>query len=124
MARRSRRLLNYAREMRREPTRSEDRLWWALRNRKYGNCKFRRQVPIGPFIVDFYCAALRLVVEVDGCHHHDLAMNEYDSNRTEWLQQHGLRVVRIPNETVIRDPWLVEQQIKSAIAHQHSLLGG
>ncbi len=102
--------------MRREPTRAEDRLWWAMRNRKYCEQKFRRQVPIGPFIVDFYCAALKLVIEMDGGHHEEPDMNEYDSSRTEWLQEHGLTVLRIPNETLRNDPRLVEQIIKCAIA--------
>ena len=88
-----------ARELRAEQTPSEARLWRALRNRAAGGLKFRRQVPFGTYIVDFYCAEQKLVVEVDGGVH-DLQV-EYDSERTAWLESIGLKVIRVRNEDVM-----------------------
>ena len=110
MTRKNRPLLHYAREMRRAPTRAEARMWRWLRAQRLGY-KFRRQVPIGPFIVDFYCAELKLVIELDGRHHlANPAMFEYDDARTTELMLMGLRVFRIPNEE-FRDPEMVGKQI-------------
>jgi very-short-patch-repair endonuclease len=94
--------------MRHEPTRAENRVWQWRRDRRLG-FKFRRQVPIGPFIVDFYCAELKLVIEMDG-RHHDYA-REYDDARTMELYLHGIRVFRIPNDA-LRDSAMVVEQIK------------
>jgi very-short-patch-repair endonuclease len=68
----SNRLRTHARIMRRTATPPEHRLWQALRNNQLNGCKFRRQTPIGPYIVDFYYAAAGLIVEVDGITHTDL----------------------------------------------------
>jgi adenine-specific DNA-methyltransferase len=71
-----------------------------LRARQIENFAFRQQHPIGPFIVDFYCARAKLVVEVDGDTHG--TQEEYDENRTRWLEQErGLRVVRFTNRDVL-----------------------
>ncbi|HUU45024.1 MAG TPA: endonuclease domain-containing protein, partial [Acidobacteriota bacterium] len=70
-----------------------ERLLWArLRNRRLDGIKFRRQHPIGPFVVDFFCESCRLVVELDGDSHGTQV--EEDSRRTLWLQRQGYRVVR------------------------------
>jgi len=102
--------------MRRAPTRGEGRLWSWLRNRQCSGFKFRRQTPIGPYIIDFYCAELQLAIELDGGHHNAPWMNEYDGRRSRDLQHHGIRVLRIPNELLIRDSLLVEEQIRAVIA--------
>jgi len=65
--------------------------------------KFRRQHPIGRFIVDFYCAEYRLVVEIDGGGHGDVGQATADSARTEWLQDRGYRVLRLLNSNVEAD---------------------
>jgi len=114
MTRKNRPLLHYARAMRRDATRYEARLWRWLRKRPCGY-KFRRQVPIGPFIVDFYCAELRLVIEVDGRHHSTIDVHEYDDARTIDLYLMGYRVFRIANET-FRDPEMVSEQVLWMIA--------
>jgi very-short-patch-repair endonuclease len=91
--------LRRARELRRQLTPAEQTLWRSLRGRQIENFQFRHQHPIGPFIVDFYCAAAKLVVEVDGDTHG--TRQEYDAARTRWLeQQHGLRVVRFTNQDI------------------------
>ena len=91
--------LRRARELRREPTPAERAFWRCLRARQIQNFAFRHQHPIGPLIVDFYCARAKLVVEVDGDTHG--TQEEYDGHRTRWLeQQRGLRVVRFTNSEV------------------------
>jgi very-short-patch-repair endonuclease len=112
MTRKNRPLLHHARAMRRAPTPAENRIWQWLRGQRFG-VKFRRQVPIGPFIVDFYCAELKLVIEIDGSSHQ--WRHEYDDVRTLELYTRGIRVFRIANEE-LRDPEMVGQQIKWMIA--------
>jgi very-short-patch-repair endonuclease len=83
-----------ARAMRSEPTDAERKLWWALR-RQLPLEHFRRQVPIGPYIVDFACHAAKLVVELDGSQHADQV--EYDERRDRFLAAEGYRVLRFGN---------------------------
>jgi very-short-patch-repair endonuclease len=93
-------LLTRARIMRREPTPAERVLWRALRDKQLHGLKFRRQVPLGPYIVDFYCSAARLVVEVDGVVHAD---STTDLVRDEWLRAQGLYVLRFWNDEVLKN---------------------
>ena len=90
-----------AREFRKEPTPSENILWQALRGRKLAGRKFKHQQPIGAFIVDFFCGAERLIVEVDGGVHE--SQQEADQQRQELLESLGLRVVRVTSELVETD---------------------
>jgi very-short-patch-repair endonuclease len=92
--------LALARRFRREPTPAEAAVWELLRNREILGMKFRRQQVVSGFIVDFYCRAARLVLEVDGSVHDDPAHRERDAVRTEVLTRQGLRVVRLPNERI------------------------
>lgn len=101
-------LYERAREMRLNPTPAEAQLWQALRRRRLDGFKFRQQAPFGQYIVDFYCPAARLVVEVDGAQHLDQA--EYDEARTLWLENKGLRVIRFRNEDVLlRLEWVLSE---------------
>jgi very-short-patch-repair endonuclease len=88
--------------MRREMTPPEARLWSAVRAGRLNGLKFRRQHPIGPFILDFYCAAAKLAVEVDGQVHASAAQAEHDRRRTVWLAERGTRVIRL-NAIDVRD---------------------
>jgi len=88
-----------ARDLRRRATKSEAMLWPALRGRQLG-VKFRRQQPIGSFVVDFYASDARLVVEVDGAIH--LQQAKADVERQHLLESLGLRVVRVTAEAVER----------------------
>ena len=101
--------------MRQSPTRSEDRLWQWLRDRRCSGYKFRRQHPLGGYILDFYCAELKLAIEVDGKHHEAAWVNEYDGARSLELGEHGIDVVRIPNELLIRDYLTVIDIVQFAI---------
>jgi len=104
-----------ARALRRTLTISERRLWNWLRNRTFGGFKFRRQEPVGRYVVDFYCAELKFVLEVDGAQHETEWMSEHDSERTLFLQSRGIEVMRITNEMIARDSLSAEEVIRSAI---------
>ena len=91
-------LVRNARRMRAQPTHAEKKLWARLRQRQLDGCKFRRQVMIGPYIVDFACLPKKLVVEVDGSQHIESAS---DAGRTAWLERPGYRVVRCWNTEVL-----------------------
>ncbi len=91
-------LLKHARHMRRNPTPAERVLWRALRSKQLHGLKFRRQVPIGPYIADFYSPPLRLVVEIDGEAH--AAAPEPDARRDAWMRAQGLRVLRFTNRDI------------------------
>jgi very-short-patch-repair endonuclease len=87
-----------ARAMRREPIEAERMLWQALRDRRLQSLKFRRQAPVGPYIVDFLCVPHRLVVEVDGSQH---AESRRDEARDVWLMREGYRVLRVWNNEAL-----------------------
>ncbi len=89
-----------ARELRREATLAERRVWDLLRNRRMLGLKFQRQHVVAGFIVDFYCAELRLVLELDGDAHSDVAQVDYDLARAICLESRGLDVVRLKNSEV------------------------
>ncbi len=88
-----------AKHLRSHMTDAEHRLWYYLRAGRYGNFKFRRQVPLGPYVADFLCERARLIVEVDGGHHAD--SQDADAVRSAWLERHGYRVVRVWNNDVL-----------------------
>jgi very-short-patch-repair endonuclease len=94
--------LVHARALRRDSTEAEKRLWAILRNRKLDGWKFRRQVPIDSFIVDFCCVKARLIVELDGGHHAD-EKEHYDDLRTRQLKTFGFRVIRFWNGQVLQE---------------------
>jgi very-short-patch-repair endonuclease len=89
-----------ARHLRANMTDAEARLWRALRRDQLNGFSFRRQHPIGPFTVDFYCSRLRLAVEVDGGQHAELR-KQSDDRRTAWLAEKGITVVRYWNNDVL-----------------------
>ncbi len=91
-------LTERARQFRREMTPMEARLWAYLRDRKCDGHKFRRQVVLDRYIADFYCAELRLLVEVDGSSHNGTV--ERDAARDDWLHLHGYHTLRVTNADV------------------------
>ncbi len=94
-------LRDAARELRKRPSRSEEILWQALRNRRLAGRKFRRQAAVGPFILDFYCAEERLAVEVDGPVHR--SQQQADRDRQELLEGLGIRFARVTAQQVEDD---------------------
>jgi formimidoylglutamate deiminase len=93
-------ILGYAREMRKSPTEAEAILWANLRGRKLNSLKFRRQQHLEGFILDFYCEEARLGVELDGEIHNSTEQREYDIQRTNYLAEFGIKVIRFANEEV------------------------
>jgi very-short-patch-repair endonuclease len=87
-------LLKRAKSMRQDPAAAEKKLWAHLRNRQLGGFKFRRQQAIEPFIADFFCASVKLIIELDG------DRQSYDSSRTRYLERDGNRVMRFVNDDV------------------------
>jgi very-short-patch-repair endonuclease len=90
-----------ARRLRRDQTQSEARLWEALRGGRLEGWKWRRQVPVGPFVVDFLCLEAAVVVELDGGVHAERAQR--DARRDAWLRARGLQVLRFWNREVDAD---------------------
>ncbi|MEX2318760.1 MAG: endonuclease domain-containing protein, partial [Bauldia sp.] len=76
-------------------------LWRALSRRQLDRLKFRRQAPIGPYIVDFFCGERRLAIEVDGGQHGRQGERLADARRDGWLAAHGVRVIRFQNDEVL-----------------------
>ena len=103
-----------ARTLRRDMTRAERVLWTGLRRYGAGG-RFRRQHPVGPFVLDFCCPALRLVIEVDGAVHDDPAQAQRDAARTAWLQAQGYRIHRFRNDEVMHDMQHVLAQIAALV---------
>jgi very-short-patch-repair endonuclease len=90
-------------------------LWEAIRDRRLAGLKFRRQRPFGPFVVDFVCVEVRLVVELDGPIHDDQI--EQDAYRTEVIESYGFRVLRIRNDEVIHNlPTVLDRIVNAANA--------
>jgi very-short-patch-repair endonuclease len=79
-------------------TGTERRLWTRLRGRRLEGWKFRRQHPVGEYIVDFYCPAARLVIEMDGSSHDSDQQERYDRARQRWLESQGYKVLRFASD--------------------------
>ena len=109
----SQRIQKRARELRKEMTPAERILWGQLRNRQLEGLKFRRQHPLGRFIVDFCCAEHRLIVEVDGAVHR--GQQDRDEARTKVLREYGYEVLRFSNEAVLGDVDAVLEAIVGAV---------
>jgi very-short-patch-repair endonuclease len=107
-----------ARVMRRIATDAERKIWFLLRDRRLDGIKFRRQVPSGPYILDFVCFERRLVVEVDGGQHAD---SKADKVRDACLQARGFRVVRYWNTDVLKNPEGVLTDLLAQLAAQRPL---
>jgi very-short-patch-repair endonuclease len=103
----------FARALRKQPTKAEEILWRGLRGSRFHGAKFRRQVPFDRFVVDFYCHAAKLVVELDGKQHEWFA--DYDAGRTRVLESRGVSVVRFTNVEVENDLDSVLARIRAAL---------
>lgn len=101
--------------MRKEATPAEAHLWQALRGSALG-VRFRRQHPVGRFILDFWCPAARLVVEVDGAVHDEGEQVERDAERTALLELHDDHVIRFRNDEVVKDRDAVVERIRVELA--------
>jgi very-short-patch-repair endonuclease len=113
-----RRLLNFARSMRREPTDAEAKLWRLLRMKRLSGYRFRRQHRIDQYIIDFYCVSRRLAVELDGGQHADPAQAAYDQQRTCRLNELGVRVIRFWDNDVLKHTDAVAEEILRHLEEQ------
>jgi very-short-patch-repair endonuclease len=91
----------FARAQRGNPTQAEESVWKLLRKKQTGHL-FKRQVPVGKYVLDFYCPQASLAVEVDGGHHANQL--EYDAERDKWLKERGIGILRIPADDLYYDP--------------------
>ena len=104
-----------ARENRKNPTSAEKKLWYeVLANKRLDNLKFTRQKPLDKYIVDFYCAELRIAIEIDGDTHAD--QEQYDKRRTENLNEYGVEVIRYTNAEVLNNLQGVYQDLCERIS--------
>ena len=108
------RMRQVARTFRKEPTQSDSLLWQELRNRKLEGRKFRRQRPVGPFVVDFFCREERLVIEIDGPIHRGQSTTVQE--RQQLLEAAGLQVIRVSSTGVETDVNAVLNKIRQEFA--------
>ena len=100
----------FARLNRQEQTKAEQLLWMKIRNKRLKGFKFRRQHPIGNFILDFYCHRCLLAVEIDGEYHNQTDQKDYDLGRSYDLKELGIKVIRFKNSEVEEDiNWVIEE---------------
>ena len=102
-------------QLRRESTPYENILWRRLQKRQVLGLKFRRQHGYGPYVLDFYCPTIRLCIEVDGEVHDSPEAKKHDSERTEFLEQEGITVIRFRNEEIENNVESVVEKIKAFI---------
>jgi 5-methyltetrahydrofolate--homocysteine methyltransferase len=108
-------LQRFARELRANAVQAEAIVWRALRDRRCEGAKFRRQVALGDYIVDFVCFERRLIVEIDGPSHEDVEQQAKDKRRDLWLSEQKFQVLRLPNELVIASTELAIARIRAAL---------
>jgi len=106
---------NRARDLRRDGSRAERKVWELLRDRRIVGAKFRRQHPIGPYFADFACISRKLVIEVDGDHH--AFQVEADARRTAAMEHQGWRVVRFWANEVVQNPEGIWAEIEQVVGN-------
>lgn len=106
---------DFAKEQRQASTRGEEFVWDIVRAGRMGP-KFKRPVPSGPYVADFWCAEAKLIVEIDGRTHEDPLRNLKDADRDRWFAKNDIRIVRLSHELVIGSPEWAEDRIKEALA--------
>ena len=102
-------------ELRNDMTEAEKILWEYLRNRKLAGFKFKRQYSVDAFIIDFYCPKVKLGVELDGEVHFTDEAKEYDENRTGFLSDFGIEIIRFKNDEVVNNVEMVLNKIKQQL---------
>jgi very-short-patch-repair endonuclease len=107
--------LAFVRQLRREQTDAEKLLWYCLRGRQLYGLKFRRQYPVGPYILDFYCHEYKLCDELDGGQHYESAGIQHDAQCQAFLTSHGIYTLRFSNSDVLQAIEAVLLQIAEAI---------
>jgi very-short-patch-repair endonuclease len=111
----SKKLRGRAKELRQDMTDAERIVWHAVRAHRLHGASFRRQAPIGPYVVDFVCHAAKLVIEIDGGQHFEPNQIAHDARRSAYLATQGYRVFRFNNLDVIKNKSGVQETIAAAI---------
>jgi very-short-patch-repair endonuclease len=104
-----------SRQLRRESTDAERRLWQFLRDRRLAGAKFRRQHEFGSYILDFFCAERNLAIEADGGQHYSDDGLADDAKRAQYLKAHGVRVLRFTNLEILHETEAVLERIRRAV---------
>ena len=118
----SSKILSNAKTLRSHQTEAEQRLWYHLRAHRFMELKFKRQKPIGRYIVDFVCLEQQLIIELDGGQH--VEQEAYDRQRDAWLRQQGYTVLRFWNNDVMQNLDGVLEQIHMALSPGPSPMNG
>ena len=108
-------LRSFAKEQRSIPTRAEDLFWQQVRAGRFHGYKFKRQVPIAPYIVDFLCTEARVIVELDGAPHDTPGQKAHDERRDAFLRGQGFRILRFSNDLMLGNGNLVLDSVRQAI---------
>lgn len=111
-------LIAFARSLRQNATDAEGLLWSCLRNRRVHKRKFRRQHPVDPYVLDFYCAELQLAIELDGGQHNSPEGRVHDARREAFLRTKGIKTLRFTNHAVLTDTDTVLNVIWDTTRHQ------
>jgi len=111
-------LRSFAKEQRTIPTGAEDLFWQQVRAGRFHGNKFKRQVPIAPYIVDFLCAEARVIVELDGAPHDAPERRAHDERRDAFLRRQGVHVLRFSNDLMLGNGNLVLDRVRQAIEAQ------
>lgn len=106
----------FARELRKDLTPGEKALWKNIRKKKFHGLKFRRQVPIGPYVVDFLCVGKKLIIEIDGDSHYEPGAQERDAKREAYLRAQGFDVLRVGNRQTV-------QEVEAVLTKMRLVLG-
>ena len=109
-----------ARRLRGALSDAEQRLWRAIRRDQIGGLSFRRQHAVGPYILDFYCPAIRFAIEVDGGQHNFAEARKRDQERTKWLEKKGIRLIRFWNNDVMGNVDGVLEDIPTVLERNRS----
>lgn len=113
--------ISFARELRQKQTDSEKALWQKLRDKQFEGIKFRRQQPVGPYIVDFISPKEKIIIEIDGGQHNEKEIQKKDEERTVWLEKEGYLILRFWNNEVLFNPGGVLERIREAIEEGRNL---
>ena len=108
-------LLTLARKLRKEQTNAEQLLWQLLRNRQFCGLKFRRQYPLAPYVLDFYCREERFGIELDGGQHNEPDKKRTDKERTAFLEGKGIKIIRFWNNEVLQETEAVLEQLYNSL---------
>lgn len=108
-------LLKNARDLRQAQTDAENHLWFYIRNRRLGGYKFKRQYPLAPYILDFYCPEKRLAVELDGGQHFSEEGLAQDAKRDRFVAQEGIQILRFDNRQMLLETEAVLERILAVL---------